>query len=477
MHRRKKRLAFLGFVVAHALGAYSSLQAIMESRTPQGATAWAVALNTFPYVAVPAYWVFGHSELDDQQLQGAARYTAVEIREEVLAGLRHQGLSAEIGGLNTQLIGRLSELPVTTGNEVELLIDGEATFASMFAAIEAAQAYVLVEFYILRDDELGRRFQQLLLRKAAAGVQVFLLYDQFGSHGLSDSYLRELQQGGVAAFAFNPAFEDLKEMRLNFRNHRKLVVVDGRIGFVGSSNVGDEYVGGAGELGFLRDTNVRVEGPAVTGIQAVFANDWYWVTEEVLEGLHWKPTAAPEGTLTAACLPSGPTDEFERGAMYFLHLLNRAETRVWIATPYFVPDQQMVTALQLAALRGVDVRILLPEQTDSQLVRLSSYSYLPELEAAGIQLFRYQPGFLHQKVLLVDDRLATVGSANFDNRSFRLNFELTLLVDDLQFAEQVEAMLLGDMNDSVPASAEDLTGRSYLFRIAVQVARLLAPIQ
>lgn len=477
-HRRKKRLAFLLFVVVHLLGAYSSLQAIMEARTPQGATAWAVALNTFPFVAVPAYWIFGHSELDDYRYHSGEGDTAAGILESTLTNeLRRRQLTAETTLFNPLLLERLARMPMTGHNDIELLIDGEQTFAAMFSAIEQAKRYVLVEFYILRDDELGRRFQQLLIRKAAAGVEVLVLFDQLGSHELPDRYVNELRDGGVRTYVFNPAFEDLREIRLNFRNHRKIVVVDGKEAFVGGINIGDEYVGDAGKLGFIRDTNVRVSGPATTCIQLAFAHDWYWVTEEVLQHLHWEPAASAEGKMGAACLPSGPADEFDSGAMYFLHMLNRAEKRAWIATPYFVPDEQMVTALQLAALRGVDVRVLIPERSDIPLVRYSSFSYLPDMEKAGVKVYRYQPGFLHQKVMLVDDSFSAIGSANFDNRSFRLNFEIMLLIADDDFAGKVEAMLVRDMENSRLASASDLTDSSYLFQVAVRVARLLAPIQ
>lgn len=478
MHRRKKRLAFLLVVVVHLLGAYSSLQAIMEARTPQGATAWAVALNTFPFVAVPAYWIFGHSELEDYRYHGGEGHAAASVLEtQVTAELRSRKLTTEATLFNPAILERLARMPMTGENDIQLLIDGEQTFDVMFSAIEQAKKYVLVEFYILRDDVLGRRFQQLLIEKAAAGVEVMVLFDQLGSHELPDRYLDELRDGGVRAFPFNPAFEDLREVRLNFRNHRKIVVVDGKEAFVGGINVGDEYVGDAGKLGFIRDTNLRISGPVTTCIQLVFAHDWYWVTEEVLEDLDWIPVASAEGNLRAACLPSGPADEFDSGAMYFLHMLNRAKKRAWIATPYFVPDEQMVTALQLAALRGVDVRVLIPERSDIPLVRYSSYSYLPDMEKAGVKVYRYQPGFLHQKVVLIDDSHAAIGSANFDNRSFRLNFEIMLLVASEEFAAKVEAMLERDIEHSRLASAADLTDSSYLFRVAVRVARLLAPIQ
>jgi cardiolipin synthase len=264
--------------------------------------------------------------------------------------------------------------------------------------------------------------------------------------------------------------------QLNFRNHRKIVVVDGKTAYVGGLNVGDEYRKGAAGLGHWRDTHLELTGPCVQCTQLVFLEDWYWTAHEIPE-LDWKPQPSDEGSQNILVLPTGPADDLESCGLFFLEAINGARERLWIASPYFVPDRQIVSALQLAALRGVDVRLVLPEKADHLLVYLSSFSYLEEAEKAGVKIYRYQPGFLHHKILLVDDELAAVGTANLDNRSFRLNFEITIVVADRRFAGKVHSMFRNDLERCRQTHPRDLTERRFWFRVAVRVSRLLAPIQ
>ncbi len=357
-----------------------------------------------------------------------------------------------------------------------LLVDGDAAFAAIFAAIEGAERYCLVQFFIVKDDDLGRRLQTLLIRKAAAGVRTLLLYDEVGSHALPRSYRAQLRAAGVAVSAFHTTRGRRNRFQLNFRNHRKILVVDGRIGCVGGHNVGDEYLG-LGPLGHWRDTHVRIEGPAVLALQRVFAADWYWATREVLT-LDWGlPPPAPAGAGQAVLIyPTGPADTLESCSMFFHQMIAGARRRLWIASPYFVPDAPVFAALQLAALRGLDVRILLPAKPDHRMVYLASFSFLETADRTGIKIYRYQDGFLHQKVLLVDDEVASVGSANLDNRSLRLNFEITAIVVDREFAAQVQAMLESDFRQARPTTAADLHQRGRAFQWAVRAARLLDPI-
>jgi cardiolipin synthase len=377
---------------------------------------------------------------------------------------------------SAKLLERLAMLPATRGNHAELLVDGEATFDAIMAGIAQAREYVLVQFYIMRDDGLGRRLQQALLERARAGVRCYVLYDEVGSHDLSASYIRELEDAGVATRPFNTRQGDANRFQLNFRNHRKIVVVDGITAFVGGHNVGDEYLGKDPKIGAWRDTHVKVTGPVVQCVQVSWLEDWRWATQSSPE-LNWKPSTAPGGEDGIAfCLPSGPADPFETCTLFFLHAINSSKRRVWIASPYFVPDEQFISALQLAALRGVDVRILVPEHADSQLVHLSSFTFLPDLDKAGVQTWRYSAGFLHEKALLVDDYCG-IGTANFDNRSFRLNFEITMLFSEPSTVDAVEKMFLADFARSTRARAADYTGRPWWFRFAARTSRLMAPIQ
>jgi cardiolipin synthase len=470
---------FIAFM--HLLGALTSVSAIMDTRTSQGAIAWAVSLNAFPYLSVPAYWILGQSHFDNYDVLRRQGFVAEsETAQRGLRELDENGLLSEPETFGDRqratLLQNLAKLPFTKFNQAELLIDGEETFDAIFEGIATAEDYILVQFYIWRDDVLGQKLKNALLAKAAEGVRVFALYDGLGSYNLSQEYLDELRAGGVDIRAFMTTKGRGNRFRINFRNHRKIVVVDGHVGYVGGSNVGDEYLGHHPVLTPWRDTHVALRGPAVLGVQVSFLEDWLWVSDTIPE-LNWTPIKAPEGNASALCLATGPADELETASLFFIDAINAAQERLWIVSPYFVPDEQLMSALQLAALRGVDVRILIPENPDQKLVYLSSFSYLEEAEKSGVQIYRYMQGFLHQKVMLIDDRASAIGTCNFDNRSMRLNFEITMIIIDEDFANEVEAMLENDFSVSRRVASTEYTDRDWWFRFQVRVARLMAPIQ
>lgn len=435
--KRAKRFVALFITVSHVVGAFTSVQAVMETRTSQGATAWAISLNTFPYIAVPAYWVFGRSTFDGyvNKRRDEAELAAPVVGE-FLQKADAGGFLAGQHNYRDKLLERLAKLPATRANDVELLIDGDEIFSSIFAGIGAAQQYLLIQFYIVRNDELGGQLKEKLIAASHRGVKVRFIYDEIGSIKLPRSYLAELRTAGVDAVPFNSRKGFTNRFQINFRNHRKMVVADGRTAWVGGANVGDEYKGKHPTLTPWRDTMIKLTGPAVQTIQVSFLEDWYWATDRLLE-LEWQPEAAASGAdLPVLCLPSGPADRFETCVMYFLHLINSSKERIWIASPYFVPDEQTVSALKLAALRGVEVRILMADKSDSKMVDLSGWAFADRLREAGVEVHRHENGFMHQKVILVDQDIATVGTANFDNRSFRLNFEITIEIRDLGFAKK-----------------------------------------
>lgn len=476
-------------LLMHWVGIFTALQAIMDTRTSQGAIAWGISLITFPYIAVPAYWVFGQSKfLDYEIVRRRDILTSSETGRDTARTLHEEGMlfhpETEQGRQQADLLQSLSRLPATRHNHARLLINGQQTFEAIFEGIATAEKYLLVQFYILRDDGLGRRLQQALIDKAKEGVRVYVLYDELGSNKLPTRYVDELKASGALVYPFNTTQGRGNRLRLNFRNHRKIVIVDGRIAYVGGHNVGDEYLGLHPTLTPWRDTHVALQGPVVQFIQVSFAEDWLWAVGSTPEWrtrerheLNWHPVKAPEGDTLALCMPTGPADELETCTLFFLNAINAAQHRLWIVSPYFVPDEQLMSALQLAALRGVDVRILIPENPDQKLVYYSSFSYLQEAESVGVRIFRYTDGFLHQKVMLIDDRAAAIGTANFDNRSMRLNFEVTMLLVDEAFAADVEAMLKDDFACSREVAATEYTEAPLWFRLVVRIARLLAPIQ
>jgi len=478
VRNRKKRFITLFFVVAHVVGALTSIQAIMTVRTAQGATAWAVALNTMPTAAVPAYWIFGRSKFEGyisgrQGSDQRAASVVSKLKDEYQAA----GLAAADDDGRNRVLERLTKLPTTLGNEVEILRNSDAIFPSIFKGIEDAKSYVLVQFYIVRDDDLGRQLKDHLLTAAKRGVRVHFLYDEIGSHGLPSAYSSELKKAGVEIQPFNSMKGWNNRFQVNFRNHRKVVIVDGRIAWAGGANIGDEYSGGDKKLSPWHDAMIRVTGPAVQAIQVSFFEDWLWSSDRELS-LEWTPVRATAGAgQKVHCIPSGPADSMETQTLYFLNLIQSAKSRLWIATPYFVPDEQVITALELAALRGVEVRIMVTDKCDSPLVDLSGWAFVERLGRVGVRFYRHSEGFMHQKVTLVDSDIATVGSANIDNRSFRLNFELTVHVEDRRFAAEIAEMFEKDFEKSRLVGANEPTERGTGFRIKVRAANLLSPVQ
>ncbi len=458
-------------------GLLTALKAVMETRTAQGTIAWVVSLILMPYIAVPAYWVFGRTKFAGYVTARRAELLKMNVVARKLAEeFDRQRMKTKAGRSEELLLERLAKLPFTAHNEATLLVDGTATFDAIFAAIAAAKDYILVQFYIIHDDGLGGRLRDALIAKAREGVRCFVLYDEIGS-GRLRRYCAVLRAAGVKIEPFHTTKGIANRFQLNFRNHRKIVIVDGLVGFVGGHNVGDEYLGLDRKVGPWRDTHVRVEGPVVQCVQVSWIEDWHWALGTEPGELNWRLPPARKAGIGALCLPSGPADELETATLFFLHAINSAKERLWIASPYFVPDEQFISALQLAALRGVDVRILTPEKPDNAMVRLSGFSYLRETEPCGIKWFRHQPGFMHQKVLLVDHDYCSIGTANFDNRSFRLNFEITMGFYDQDFASQVATMLENDFANSKPAAAQELIDAGFFFRLRVRIARLLAPVQ
>lgn len=467
-------LAVAGAALFYVIALGHVLHALMTVRTSQGAIAWIACLIAFPWIAIPFYWIAGRSRFsgyvharraDDKRLSQLADDMHRKLRDyEIPPG--------DAFGRAAQLLGGL---PFTRGNSLQLLIDGEETFRAIFEAIASARQSLVVNFFIVKSDRVGIKFQQALIERAKAGVKVLFLFDEIGSHKLPRNYLRELRQAGVKCESFGANRYWWSRLQLNFRNHRKIVVVDGLEAFIGGINVGDEYLGRDKRFGAWRDTHMRVTGPAAHAVQLVFLEDWFWATGEVPQ-LPW-PTEPQEENQTAAILPTGPADPVESWQLVVAEAANSAHRRLWITSPYFVPDGGVLTALQTAAFRGVDVRILLPHRPDHLLVWLSSYTYYEQTIPFGVKLYRYQDGFLHQKVLLVDDQLAGVSSANLDNRSFRLNFEITGLSHDRRFVNDVANMLEEDFDRTKPVVVTDFTQRNFFFRAACRLARLMAPVQ
>jgi len=417
-------------------GILAAIEAVMTARTSQGAVAWSVSLVSFPFVALPAYLVLGRSKFAGMVNAYDERKDEInQIYTEFHNNLRPWAVEADDQPSVYRAIRQLSHMELTHGNRAELLINGDATFGSILEGVAQAQDYVLFQFYMFHDDQLGRQVQAALIERAEAGVRVYVLYDEIGSGGLPDSYVEKLRAAGVQVSSFKPT----------------------------------------PKFSPWRDTHVKLEGPVAIQLQATILGDWYWATRQLPE-LNWQPQAAEGGNVAAMIVPFAPSQKLETAGLFFVSALNSAQHRIWLSAAYFVPDEAIMKALELAALRGVDVRIITTGTPDSWPVYLAAFSYIDKLRDLGIKFYAYQPGFLHEKVMLVDDRFSTVGTPNFDNRSFRLNFEVTALIVDEAFNKEMEAMFEADFAHSVPINADDLEKKPFWWRLAVNLSRLASPV-
>jgi cardiolipin synthase len=480
--KKKVRIMIYVFALFQVLGIISSVHAILNTRTSQGAIAWVVSLNTVAVVAVPAYWVFGRSKFHGYE--NAWRDASLSIDDE-LQSIRQSfdqyivdnpALLPEI-----RAVRELADTGFIRGNAAELLVDGQVTYDSIYAGIEQAESYVLFQFYIIRADRTGNRFKELLIRKAEEGIRVFVLYDELGSIKLPTAWINEIRNASIEMIPFNTRQGPQNRFQLNFRNHRKIVVVDGKTAWLGGLNVGDDYLGKDKKLTPWRDTHLELVGPVALVAQAVFLSDWNWASRDLISGLNWIPSVPKnvlkgEDGVNALVLQSGPADEHETASLFFTQALNQGRERIWIATPYFIPDEATMVALRLALLKGLDVRIITPELNDNWLVRQASNVYLEDLSDMGARIYFYEKGFMHQKVMLVDDRLAMVGTVNFDNRSFRLNFEITAALFNRDFAHKVQTMLQKDLANSSEAGPAYFEKLSAWERLKSRGSALLAPV-
>ena len=462
--------------VFYTLGVATALHAAMTARTPTGAVAWVVSLLSMPFIAVPLYAVFGRNRF--QGRAEAFKQKSQEIND-LMADCAEQitpwQLAEEQCPPWFRTIKDISEHSLVTDNSVTLLINGHATFDSILAGIAQAKHYILFQFYMIRDDQLGQQIKNALEERAQAGVKVTVLFDEIGSQGLSNRYLSDMESAGIDVSSFKPNQGWLNRFQLNFRNHRKMIVIDGHTSWVGGHNIGDEYLGRDPALSPWRDTHVKIEGPAVLQVQLTIVSDWYWATREILP-VNWIPEAASQHNQPIMIFPTAPTGPLENASLFFVTAINHAKTRIWISSPYFIPDEAVMKALQLAALRGVDVRILTTGKPDSLPVYLASFHYIEQLCHLDIRFYAYKPGFLHQKAMLIDDHTSSVGTHNFDNRSFRLNFEVSMLTVDKRFAHEVQTMFEQDFHDAKVIDPQKLRQRPLWWWLGVKLSRLLAPV-
>jgi cardiolipin synthase len=440
-------------------------------RETMSAIAWGLTVILVPFLGSFLFFVFGyqtvHRRLVRRQKRGRA-YKAFSARA--------SGTSAGVPE-RWDVLAKVAHLgggdPVTGGNAVALYHEGAPAFEAMVAAIGRAERHVHLQSFIFHADGIGTRFLDALCACAARGVEVRLLTDAVGSYGLRARALTRLTRAGGKVASFLPIINPL---RVNLRNHRKVLVVDGLTAFAGGLNVGDEYMGLDPKFGYWRDTHFRIEGPAVEGVQHSFLEDWHFASGEVVKGGAYFPVRGAAGDVLAQVVTSGPDADYKAIRETYVAAILRARHRVWIASPYFVPDPGLRDALLLAARSGVDVRFLGLYRPDKWLPFLAARYYWADMLAAGVKVYQYARGMMHSKYVLVDGEWASVGSANTDNRSLFLNFELNCQFFDTGVTAEMEAAFLADLEWSVRIDPAVYATRPLIGRIAENACRLFSPV-
>jgi cardiolipin synthase len=434
--------------------------------------AWLFAVIAFPGLGALAYLLLADPTIKRPTLRRRRRNSVNALRSQTAVQTPADGPERRI----MHLAARTTGLEPTVGNQAEVLTADEKAFARVEECLRNASHRIWAEYYLIRRDETGHRFLNLLAEKARAGVEVRLIYDAIGSFRMNRQRLQAVIDAGGRCVEFLPLNPLRKRWSVHLRNHRKLIVIDGQVAFTGGMNVGDEYSGRARRRGTLHfsDTHLRLAGPCVDDLEEVFAEDWHFATGDVLELPERQ--AARQGNACVAIVPSGPDQLRNASQFNYFAGITSARRSVWLTSPYFIPDEAILSALVSAALKGIDVRILVPAVSDVLLEGPAGRSYYRQLLDTGGRIFEYLPSMLHAKTMVVDERLALIGSANIDMRSFNLNFEVGALIDDADVATALRSCFTVQTQQSREITLAAVEGWSVAKRLQHGTARLFSPL-
>jgi cardiolipin synthase len=452
-----------------------------ENRDPARTIVWLLVLGALPVLGALLYLVFGRvvrkRRLFRRRHYGKNRLEQIlQTKHNVLTvdDISHEGALLHKTKL-VRLLLRDNLAPLTVDNYSEVLTNGEETFKAIFAALNNAKNHIHLEYYIFKDDIVGRNIQNILIKKAGEGIKVRVLLDGFGSIPMYKR-VHKLKKAGVETEWFAPIRFPFLTSQLNLRNHRKIIVVDGQVGFIGGLNIGDEYLSRSKRFGFWRDTFIKLEGESVHLLQKVFLRDWYYASRKKIHGRKYFPKPKPAGNQLVQIAASGPDSDWEAILQVIFISMAAAEKFIYIETPYFIPDESTLMSLKTAALSGLDVRIITQGIPDHKLTYWASRSYFERLLTAGVRIYKYNKGILHAKVLIVDGQLGSVGSTNFDTRSFRLNFEISAFIYHRDLAMRLEKDFYQDLEDSEEIILEQFLERPWTDKFKESSASLLSPI-
>jgi cardiolipin synthase A/B len=462
-------VVFIGFVI------------FLENRHPTQTLTWLVVLGSFPLVGFFFYLLFGRNYRKERMYRkkyflDKQAFLTVEGEDDP----QNEEKRSQFGNHQRRLFSlaqKLGNSPISFETSTRILTNGEETFQQILKELKRAKHHIHLEYYIVRHDKIGEEIKNVLIEKAQQGVKIRFLFDAVGSWQLSNQYIADLRNAGIETVSFGPVKFAFLNSKFNFRNHRKIIVIDGNIGFVGGLNIGDEYLGRNKNIGFWRDTHLKVRGEAVRTLQLIFLQDWYYMTNHsFLTAEYLSPQPDNDSHGGVQLIPGGPDNEWSVIKNIFFSMITSAKESVWIASPYFIPDEDILSAIKVAALSGIDVRLLVPNRPDKRIVFHASRSYFPELLEAGVKVYEYEKGFMHSKIIIVDHELASIGTSNMDMRSFHLNFEVNAFLYKTKSTQKLVAEYINDLENTKKLDLETFQKRHFGYRLLESTARLLSPL-
>ena len=447
---------------------------VMDNRNPVKTLAWILVLIFLPVVGLVFYFFFGRSQRHERII-GKKIYG--HLMKKPIAEYLSQPAARLPEGYKRiiDLFHNVNQSLPFEGNSIETFTSGDSFIQALLRELQQARQHIHIESYIFEDDAIGRMVRDVLIEKSRSGVEVRVIYDDVGCWHVPNRFFERMREAGIEVRSFLKVRFPHFTNKVNYRNHRKIIVIDGRAGFVGGMNLAERYVRGF-SWGIWRDTHLMLKGKAVHGLQTAFLLDWYFVDRTLISAAKYFPKLDNPGSSLVQIVTSEPVGPWREIMQGLVKAVSEARKYFYIQTPYFLPTEPMLVAMQTAALSGVDVRLMLPCRADSRLTHLASCSYLADVLRAGVKVYLYQKGFLHSKLMVSDDLLSTVGSTNMDFRSFEHNFEVNAFIYDTETALQMREIFLQDQRDCLPVSLKNWEKRSRSRKVAESTVRLLAPL-
>lgn len=455
--------------------------ALMEKRDISAAWAWLFVMLLLPGIGFIIYLFFGW-KLNQRQifdLKAQKRLGISDMAEYQKRNPKNKPtLDTNLENDLVQMFLNTDNAILTTKNDLKIFTDGHEKFNSLFEDLKKAKHHINIEYFTIYDDQLGKKLRKILVQKAREGVQVRVLYDLFGSKGSKQKFFKELIQAGGEVTPFMKSKLGYYSFRINFRNHRKIVVIDGSVGYIGGFNIGDQYLGRNKRFGNWRDTHLRLEGSVVLQLQSRFFMDWNASAkrQKVQFSLDYFPQSNVQNNIPMQIVSSGPENDVQKIKQGYIKMIMGAKHSIWIETPYFIPDDALMEALLIAIRSGIEVRIVIPQMPDHPFVYRATEYYVQQLLKAGARIYSYQNGFMHAKTIVVDNMITSVGSANWDIRSFKLNFEANTFMYDPKVAEQIIATIKNDLKDARELDEEYFKQQSSWKKFRQLASRLISPI-